>query len=211
MDKDLASAIAQANQVIASQREEITALSIRAHKDAMSIITKKIPVPLSSPKKKQKLAAEKERTIKIKQEQSLQIEAAMEAKKKALQDEKEKKRLELESKQKEEEEAKERKRKEIERKAEEEQRAQLQKEKEMQTLEREEKEKEEEMANIELGPLIEEITSSILIPEIEEVFPDQLEVEADPLEVPTVLPVEETKEETTTPIISTVSLSLLSN
>jgi hypothetical protein len=81
----------------------------------------------------------------------------------------------------------------------------------MQRLEREEKEKEEEMANIELGPLIEEITSSILIPEIEEVFPDQLEVEADPLEVPTVLPVEETKEETTTPIISTVSLSLLSN
>ena len=67
------------------------------------------------------------------------------------------------------------------------------------------------MANIELGPLIEEITSSILIPKIEEVFPDHLEVEADPLEVPTVLPVEETKEETTTPIISTVSLSLLSN
>ncbi len=120
VDKDLASALAQANQVIASQREEITALSIRAHKDAVSIITKEIPVPLSSPKKKQKLAAEKERTIKIKQEQSLQIEAAMEAKKKALQDEKEKKRLELESKQKEEEEAKERKRKEIERKAEEE-------------------------------------------------------------------------------------------
>ena len=97
-------------------------------------------------------------------------------------------------------------------KEEEEQRAQLQKEKEIQRLEREEKEnEEEEMANIELGPLIEEITSSILIPKIEEVFPDHLEVEADPLEVPTVLPVEVTKKETTTPIISTVSLSLLSN
>ena len=62
------------------------------------------------------------------------------------------------------------------------------------------------MANIELGPLIEEITSSILIPKIEEVFPNQLEVEADSLEVPTVSLVEETKEETTTPVISTVSL-----
>ena len=62
------------------------------------------------------------------------------------------------------------------------------------------------MANIELGPLIEneEITSSIPIPEIEEVFPDQLEVEADPLEVL----VEDTKEETTTLVISTVSLSV---
>ena len=64
------------------------------------------------------------------------------------------------------------------------------------------------MANIELGPLIEEITSSILIPEIDEVFPNQLEVEANHLEVPTISPVEETKEETTTPIISTISLSV---
>jgi hypothetical protein len=80
---------------------------------------------------------------------------------------------------------------------------------------REEKEKEEEilrkreedMANIELGPLIdhEEMTSSIPIPEIEEVIPNQLEVEADPLTVPTV---EETKEEATTPVISIVSLSV---
>jgi hypothetical protein len=50
--------------------------------------------------------------------------------------------------------------------------------------------------------------SSIPIPEIEVVIPKQLEVEADPLEVPTVLLVEETKEETTTPVISTVSLSV---
>ena len=39
---------------------------------------------LSSPKKKQKLAAEKERVVKIKQEQALQVEATMEAKKKAI-------------------------------------------------------------------------------------------------------------------------------
>ena len=59
--KDLASALAKANQVIASQRQEITALSIKAHQDVVSIITKEIPVHLSSLEKKQKLAAEKER------------------------------------------------------------------------------------------------------------------------------------------------------
>ena len=84
MEKDLASALAKANQVITSQRQEITALSIKAHQDAVSIITKKIPVHLSSPEKKQKLAVEKERAVKIKQEQALQVEAAMEAKKKAI-------------------------------------------------------------------------------------------------------------------------------
>ena len=96
MEKDLASALAKANQVIASQRQEITALSIKAHQDDVSIITKEIPVHLSSPKKKQKLAVEKERAVKIKQEQTLQVEAAMEAKKKAIQDEEEKKKIELE-------------------------------------------------------------------------------------------------------------------
>ena len=50
----------------------------------MSIITKEIPVHLSSPEKKQKLVAEKERAIKIKHEQALQVEAAIEAKKKAI-------------------------------------------------------------------------------------------------------------------------------
>jgi hypothetical protein len=66
------------------------------------------------------------------------------------------------------------------------------------------------MANTELRPLVEheEITSSIPIPEIEEVIPNQLEVEADPLIVPTVPSVEETKEETTTSVISTVSFSV---
>uniref|UniRef100_A0A2N9EF36 Aminotransferase-like plant mobile domain-containing protein n=1 Tax=Fagus sylvatica TaxID=28930 RepID=A0A2N9EF36_FAGSY len=82
VEKDLASALAKANQVIASQRQEITALSIKAHQDAVSIITKEIPVHLSSLEKKQKLVAKKERAIKIKQEQTLQVEAAMEAKKK---------------------------------------------------------------------------------------------------------------------------------
>uniref|UniRef100_A0A2N9HYF6 Uncharacterized protein n=1 Tax=Fagus sylvatica TaxID=28930 RepID=A0A2N9HYF6_FAGSY len=61
VEKDLASALAKANQVIASQRQEITALSIKAHQDVVSIITKEIPMHLSSPEKKQKLAAEKER------------------------------------------------------------------------------------------------------------------------------------------------------
>uniref|UniRef100_A0A2N9FE18 Aminotransferase-like plant mobile domain-containing protein n=1 Tax=Fagus sylvatica TaxID=28930 RepID=A0A2N9FE18_FAGSY len=178
VEKDLASALAKANQVIASQREEITALSIKAHQDVVSIITKEILVHLSSLEKKQKLAAEKERAIKIKQEQSLQVEAAMEAKKKAIQDEEEKKRLELERKQKE---------------------------------EQKEELREEDMANIELGPLIdhEEMTSSIPIPEIEEVIPNQLEVEADPLTVPTVPTVEETKEEATTPVISTPELEII--
>ena len=102
MEKDLASALAKANQVIASQRQEITALSIKAHQDVVSIITKEILVHLSSPKKKQKLVAEKERAIKIKQEQTLQVKAAMEAKKKAIQDKEEKKKFELERRQKEE-------------------------------------------------------------------------------------------------------------
>ena len=44
VEKDLASALAKANEVISSQREEITTLSIKAHKDAVSIITKEIPV-----------------------------------------------------------------------------------------------------------------------------------------------------------------------
>uniref|UniRef100_A0A2N9ET06 Aminotransferase-like plant mobile domain-containing protein n=1 Tax=Fagus sylvatica TaxID=28930 RepID=A0A2N9ET06_FAGSY len=93
VEKVLASTLAKANQVIASQRQEITALSIKAHQDAVSIITKDIPMHLSSPKKKQKLAVEKERAIKIKQEQTLQVEATMEAKKKAIQDEEEKKKI----------------------------------------------------------------------------------------------------------------------
>jgi hypothetical protein len=100
VEKDLASALAKANQVIASQRQEITALSIKAHQDAMSIITQEIPVHLSSPEKKKKLAAEKERAIKIKQEQTLQVKAAMEAKKKAIHDKEEKRRIELERRQK---------------------------------------------------------------------------------------------------------------
>ena len=99
VEKDLASALAKANQVIASQRQEITALSIKAHQDAMSIITKEVPVHLSSLEKKQKLAAEKERVLKIKQEQTLQVEAAIEAKKKAIQDEEEKKKIQLERRQ----------------------------------------------------------------------------------------------------------------
>ena len=110
----------------------------------------------------------------------------------------------------------------MEKKAEEEKRAQLKKEKEKeesQRLERERKEKEEEilkkrkeeeMATIELELLIghEEITSSVSFPEIDEVILNQLEVEADLLKVPTVPTVEETKEETTTLVISTVSLSI---
>jgi dsDNA-binding SOS-regulon protein len=66
VEKDLASALAKANQVIASQREEITALFIKAHKDAVSIITKEIPVHLSSHEKKLKLAAKKEKAVKVK-------------------------------------------------------------------------------------------------------------------------------------------------
>ena len=66
------------------------------------------------------------------------------------------------------------------------------------------------MATIESGPLIEheEITSSVSFPEINEVILNQLEVEADLLTVPTMPTVEETKKETTTPVISTVSLSI---
>jgi hypothetical protein len=110
----------------------------------------------------------------------------------------------------------------MEKRAEEEKRAQLQKEKEKeesQRLEKERKEKEEEilekrkeeeMATIESEPLIEheEITSSISFPEINEVILNQLEVEANLLTIPIVPIVEETKEETTTPVISTVSLSV---
>ena len=66
------------------------------------------------------------------------------------------------------------------------------------------------MATIESGPLVEheEIISSVSIAEIDEVILNQLEVEADPLTVPIVPTVEETKEETTTPVISTVSSSV---
>ena len=66
------------------------------------------------------------------------------------------------------------------------------------------------MATIESGPLMEheEITSSVSFPEINEVILNQLEVEADLLTVPTMPTVEETKNETTTPVISTVSLSI---
>ena len=98
VEKDLASELAKANQVIASQRQEIITLSIKPHQDAVSIITQEIPVHLSSPEKKKKLAAEKERAVKIKQEQALQVEAAVEAKKKAIQDEEEQRRIELERK-----------------------------------------------------------------------------------------------------------------
>ncbi len=52
----------------------------------MSIIAQEIPVHLSSPEKKKKLAAEKERAVKIKQEQTLQVQATLEAKKKAIQE-----------------------------------------------------------------------------------------------------------------------------
>jgi hypothetical protein len=100
VEKDLASTLAKANQIIASQREEITTLSIKAHQDVVSIITKEIHVHLSSLEKKKKLETKKESAVKIKQEQSLQVEAAMEAKKKAIQDEEEKRRLELERKKK---------------------------------------------------------------------------------------------------------------
>jgi hypothetical protein len=52
----------------------------------VSIIAQEIPVHLSSPEKKKKLAAEKERAVKIKQEQTLQVQATLEAKKKAIQE-----------------------------------------------------------------------------------------------------------------------------
>uniref|UniRef100_A0A2N9EYA2 Uncharacterized protein n=1 Tax=Fagus sylvatica TaxID=28930 RepID=A0A2N9EYA2_FAGSY len=200
--KDLASKLAKANQVIASQRQEITAISIKAHQDAVSIITQEISIHLSYPEKKKKLAAEKERAVKIKQEQALQVQATLEAKKKAIQEEEEKRRVELEKKQKEELDAK--------KKAEEE---------ELLRMEREKKEKEEEiikkreedLASTEPGPLVEHevITSSISISEVEEVISNQLEVEADLLVVPTVPHVEETKEETTTPDILTPDIEII--
>jgi hypothetical protein len=64
------------------------------------------------------------------------------------------------------------------------------------------------MDTIESRPLVEheDKTSSVSILEIDEVISNQLEFEADPLTVPTVPTVEETKEKTTIPIISTVSL-----
>jgi hypothetical protein len=73
IEKDLASQLAEAIQVIASQRQEITVLSKKAHQDVVSIITQEIPVHLSSPEKKKKLAIEKERAVKIKQKQNLQV------------------------------------------------------------------------------------------------------------------------------------------
>jgi flagellar biosynthesis GTPase FlhF len=95
------------------------------------------------------------------------------------------------------------------------------KEEELQRIEKDNKEKEEQfikkkeedLAIIEPRPLVEheEITSSISISEVEEVISNQLTVETDPLIVPTVPPVEETKEETTTPDISTVSFLFLCN
>ena len=52
VEKELAFKLAKANQIIASQRQEITTLSIKAHQDVVSIITKEILVRLSSPEKK---------------------------------------------------------------------------------------------------------------------------------------------------------------
>ena len=97
----------------------------------------------------------------------------------------------------------------MEKKALEEKRTQLQKEKENEE-ELQRLEKEEEMATSESRPLVEheEITSSVSILEIEEIISNQLEVEADPLIVPTIPSVEKTKEETTTPVTSIVSFSI---
>ena len=66
------------------------------------------------------------------------------------------------------------------------------------------------MATTESRPLVEheKITSLVSIPKIDEVISNQLEVEADPLTVPIVPIIKETKEETTTHVISTVSLSV---
>jgi hypothetical protein len=139
VEKDLASALAKANQVIASQRQEITALSIKAHQDAVSIITKEIPVHLSSLEKKQKLVAKKERAIKIKQEQTLQVEAAMEAKKKVIQHEEEKKKFELERRQKEELDAKRRTEIEHKKRKEEKEKEKIRKEKEHSSKKRKKK------------------------------------------------------------------------
>ena len=96
----------------------------------------------------------------------------------------------------------------MEKKDEEEKIAQLQKEKEKEELQR--IEREEELATTESRPLAEheELTSSVSIPEIEEIILNHLELKADPLIVPTVPSVEETKEETATPVISTISLSV---
>ena len=230
VENDLAAQLAEATQVIASQRQEIIVLSKKAHQDVVSIITQEILIHLSSlKKKKKKLAAKKERAIKVKQEQNLQIQAALEYKKKATQEEEEKRRIELARKQKEEldarkkvenelkekKEAEERerkirkereeveiKRKEQERKEEEERKAQKEKEKEIIR-----KREEENLANIDPRPLVEheEITSSISTSEVEEVILDQLKVEADPSVLPAVQTVEETKAKTVTPDGSTVS------
>ena len=66
------------------------------------------------------------------------------------------------------------------------------------------------MATIELEPLVEheETTSSVSIPEIDEVILNQLEVEADPLIAPAVPTIEEANEETTTHVILSISLSV---
>jgi hypothetical protein len=59
VEKDLATQLAQANQVIASQRQEITFLSQKAHQDAIAITTEEIPIHLSFAEKKKKIVVEK--------------------------------------------------------------------------------------------------------------------------------------------------------
>jgi hypothetical protein len=71
VEKDLASTLAKANQIIASQREEITTLSIKAHQDVVSIITKEIHVLLRKgknlqQKKKAQLRSNKNNLCKLK-------------------------------------------------------------------------------------------------------------------------------------------------
>ena len=66
VEKDLATQLAQANQVIASQRQKITFLSQKAHQDAIAITTEEIPIHLSFVEKKKKIVVEKERSVKIK-------------------------------------------------------------------------------------------------------------------------------------------------
>ena len=66
VEKDLATQLAQANQVIASQRQKITFLSQKAHQDAIAITTEEIPIHLSFAEKKKKIVVEKERSVKIK-------------------------------------------------------------------------------------------------------------------------------------------------
>uniref|UniRef100_A0A2N9G017 Uncharacterized protein n=1 Tax=Fagus sylvatica TaxID=28930 RepID=A0A2N9G017_FAGSY len=190
-------------QPIKTERQEITALSIKAHQDAVSIITKEIPVHLSSPEKKQKLAAEKERAVKIKQEQTLQVEAAMEAKKKAIHDEEEKRRIELERRQKEELDAKRRAKIEHRKQKEEEAKEKLRKEKKKrkERKEMEKKAEEEKRSTATKRERKRRITK--------EIISNQLEVKVDPLIVPTIPSVEKTKEETTTPVTSTPEIEII--